>query len=266
MGLKGQEEASNRSYYGDCAVGSVDCLGILQREDADYALVQIKWAGYWILINDKGRVSKRDWSRRQSLFVMTRQKGVQTNLSNSIQSAHCPGCGAAESDVTSHACEYCGAVLNDGSHDWVLVNACSLQSKTAFEWRQSLKEIETSSQSVKSSMDLTEWVIQIVAADGLLKSEEQDAILKLCSKLGLDEGHAKGLIEAVTQRHGEAVQPPDHAMGRHWLETIVDISLADGVVSNEEKAVLLKLGAFMDWAEIDVNLLINKRRALMNGR
>jgi tellurite resistance protein len=140
---------------------------------------------------------------------------------------------------------------------------CSLQSKTAFEWRQSLEVIERQSQSVKSSMDLTEWVIQIVAADGLLKSEEQDAILKLCSKLGLDERLAKGLIAAVTERHGETLQPPDYSVGKQWLEAITDIALADGVVSDEEKAVLLKLGAFMDWAEIDVNLLINKRRALL---
>jgi len=260
--FKDQEKDGKRSYYGDCAVGSVDCLGVFQREDADYALVQVKWAGYWILIQGKGKVVKRDWSRKQSLFVLTRQKGVQTNLATAIQSAHCPGCGAAESDVTSHACEYCGAVLNDGSHDWILMHACSLQSKTAFGWRQSLEEIESHVQSVKSSMDLTEWVIQIVAADGLLKSEEQDAILKLCSKLGLDEGHAKGLIAAVTERHGETLQPPDHSVGKQWLEAITDIALADGVVSDEEKAVLLKLGAFMDWAEIDVNLLINKRRAI----
>ena len=261
--LNDQENEGKRRYYGDCAVGSVECLGVLQREDADHALVRVKWAGYWITIQEKGKVEKRDWSRKQTLFVLTRQKGVLTNLATSIQSAHCPGCGAAESHVTSHACEYCGAVLNDGSHDWVLMHACSFQSKTALEWRQPLEEVENHRQSIRSSMDLTEWVIQIVAADGLMQSQEQEAILKLCAKLGLDEGHAKGLIESVTQRHGETIVPPDHSVGKQWLEAVTDIALADGVVSDEEKAVILKLGAFMDWSEIDVNMLINKRRSML---
>lgn len=96
-----------------------------------------------------------------------------------------------------------------------------------------------------------------------MQSEEQEAILSLCAKQGLEEWHAKGLMQAVTQRHGEETKPPDTSTGKQWLEAVADIALADGVVSDEEKAVLLKLGAYMDWSEIDVNLLINKRRALL---
>lgn len=258
-----QGDGVQRAYYGDCAVGSVDCLGVIQRDEGDFALMGIKWAGYLMRVKKDGDASKEEWSRKHSLFVLMRQKGVQTNLSTSILSAHCPACGAAESDVTSHACQYCGAVLNDGAHDWVLVQDCSFGSYTALEWRQSLEKLEEIHYSARSSLDLTEWLIQVVAADGLMQSEEQEAILKLCAKQGLDEGHARGLMQAATQRHGEEIKPPDTRTCKLWLEAVADIALADGEVSDEEKAVLLKLGAYMGWSKIDINLLINKRRALL---
>lgn len=126
--LKQQTSEPHRVYFGDCAVGGVDCLGVIRRDDVDYAIIKIKWAGYKVELQKGGKVYKRDWSRRASLFVLMRKKGIKTDLATSIQSAHCPACGAAESDVVSHACDYCGAVLNSGEHDWVLTVECAFHS------------------------------------------------------------------------------------------------------------------------------------------
>ena len=34
----------------------------------------------------------------------------------------CWNCGAPYSKRTGYKCEYCGGVLNDGNHDWILAN------------------------------------------------------------------------------------------------------------------------------------------------
>ena len=54
--------------------------------------------------------------------MLYRQPGTRTDSGKGISSAHCPGCGAPEADSASSACEFCGAVLNDGSLGWVLVD------------------------------------------------------------------------------------------------------------------------------------------------
>jgi uncharacterized tellurite resistance protein B-like protein len=117
----------------------------------------------------------------------------------------------------------------------------------------------------RSDLDLMEWVIQAVAANQLLKTEERKAVATLCLKLGLDEHYAEGLLEVATQRHGESVLPPDHTTGRKWMEAIADIALADGEVSEEERTLMNKLGNCKEWSDIDIKLLINKRRSILRA-
>ena len=83
-----------------------------------------------------GRIGKQGWLSAHwpdltSVFVLGRRSGLQSDLDLSVSSAHCPGCGAAESDSTSSACEFCGTVLSDGSHDWALLEVHSDISRGA---------------------------------------------------------------------------------------------------------------------------------------
>jgi hypothetical protein len=254
-----------RGYFGDCAVGSVDLLGLICEQSTDHALIAIHWAGHQRQKSADGKPVNQGWMRQKSLFVLSRNKGVQTNLSQSIQSAHCPACGGAESNAASHACEYCGVVLNSGDNDWVLTEQGNLNSKWARDWTKKLNPSEAKKQPSRSDMDLMEWVIQTVAADQLLKTEERKAVATLCLKLGLDEHYAEGLLKAATQRHGESVLPPDHITGRKWIEAIADIALADGEVSEEERSLMSQLGHCMEWSDIDIKLLINKRRSILRA-
>jgi hypothetical protein len=73
-----------------------------------------------------------------SLFVLWRKPGVKTDGGKGISSAHCPSCGAPESDSASAACDFCGAVLNDGSHGWVLVDIANKSDSRGARILQSL--------------------------------------------------------------------------------------------------------------------------------
>ena len=124
-------DKSLRRYWGDAAVGSVETLGVLPGdphaseahagESRDRALVEVRWAGRTFTAQPgKQPAPAGENALFRTLYVLHRRTGVKSDVASSVTSAHCPSCGAPEGDVTASACEFCGAVLNDGSHDWVL--------------------------------------------------------------------------------------------------------------------------------------------------
>ena len=74
----------------------------------------------------------------RTLMVLFRKPGVKTDASLAVSSAHCPNCGAPETDSASNACEFCGTVLNDGSVSWVLM---STYSQASGEGQQILQQL-----------------------------------------------------------------------------------------------------------------------------
>ena len=112
-----------RTFTGDCAVGSVWLKGVAAGDPLDRAIVQIDWSGAHFKAKPGELPAAIDISSlHQTLFVLGRRHGVKTDPGRGMSSSHCPGCGAPESDSAASACEFCGAVLNDGSLDWALLD------------------------------------------------------------------------------------------------------------------------------------------------
>ena len=64
----------------------------------------------------------RDWYMKYEL-VFNRKAGVKTDAGkkgNSI--TKCPNCGAPTEVTSSGQCTYCGSVITNGEHDWVLTD------------------------------------------------------------------------------------------------------------------------------------------------
>lgn len=64
----------------------------------------------------------RDWYMKYEL-VFNRKAGVKTDVGkkgNSI--TNCPNCGAPTEVTSSGQCTYCGSVITNGEHDWVLTD------------------------------------------------------------------------------------------------------------------------------------------------
>ncbi|MDB5289255.1 MAG: hypothetical protein JWL69_496 [Phycisphaerales bacterium] len=112
-----------RSFYGKCAVGSVSLLGVLGDAQGDRAVVEVRWTGT-LMTAVPGQPPKASAGEQTvfSLFVLWRQPGSKTDAGKGISSAHCPSCGAPASGGASNACDFCGCVLNDGAHGWVLAD------------------------------------------------------------------------------------------------------------------------------------------------
>lgn len=66
------------------------------------------------------RDPNRDWYMRY-VMIFNRKAGVKTDpgrQGNSI--TNCPNCGAPTEITSSGQCPYCGSVVTNGEHDWVL--------------------------------------------------------------------------------------------------------------------------------------------------
>ncbi len=64
----------------------------------------------------------RDWYMKYKM-TFSRKAGVKTDPSkkgNSI--TNCPNCGAPTEVTSSGQCSYCGSVITNGEHDWVLTD------------------------------------------------------------------------------------------------------------------------------------------------
>ena len=64
----------------------------------------------------------KDWYMKYEM-VFNRKAGLKTNpgrKGNSI--TNCPNCGAPTEVTSSGQCSYCGSVITNGEHDWVLTD------------------------------------------------------------------------------------------------------------------------------------------------
>ena len=109
-----------RTFFADCAVGSVRLIGILPSPEADRAVVEVRWNGKKFAQQDGPPRQVGPEALFHTLFIFWRLPGARTDVGKGICSAHCPSCGAPESGGTSNACDFCGTVLTDGAHGWVL--------------------------------------------------------------------------------------------------------------------------------------------------
>ena len=64
----------------------------------------------------------RDWYMRYEM-VFNRKAGLKTDLGKKGTSiTNCPNCGAPTEITSAGQCAYCGSVITNGEHDWVLTD------------------------------------------------------------------------------------------------------------------------------------------------
>ena len=159
-----------RAFWGDCAVGGLETLGVICAASAgeaggrpvaagaqstpgagaaeapaprsggtapntpghDRALLSIRWSARRYQVDTHGRLERTaEANVEHHLLVLMRQANVKTDVAAGVSSAHCPACGAPVVDDVSDACSYCGAVFNDGSRGWVLAEMLPASSGQA---------------------------------------------------------------------------------------------------------------------------------------
>ena len=269
----------SRHYTGDCAVGSVDVRGVLRKPPRDAVLVEIRWSGTEF-VAERGQPpkrTKRGLAIRQ-LFVFGRNSGVVTDVGSSVSSSHCPGCGAPESDLTSNACQFCGEVLNDGSHDWVLDQILALNSPEAQQWlRQLTAETVVEAQVIGQATgpvasrtdgpprgrELLIWIVKMALADQQLDDRERKLLVRMAQNQQVPLDELNALVLSAEQGTLEAPTPANGEQGREWLVAMADMSVRDGKVQAAEYQMLRQVGAKLNWTDYNIKRLLRERHTRM---
>ncbi|MGE5608926.1 MAG: TIM44-like domain-containing protein, partial [Bacillota bacterium] len=257
-------EQGGRAFFGDCGVGAVEAVGVVCGQEMDRALVKIRWAGNRFVVDRNGQAQKTDrYLVTESLFVLGRKAGAQTQVDRVISSAHCPHCGGPETDTAADRCEFCGAVLNDGTHDWVLMDVLSMVSGEAQRLLEQAGENgqwKGQRQGMSASNRLA-LMVRASLADGEVGEAERRMLMAAGAKRGLAAEQLERMIDAAAQKSLDLPQPRDQEEARQWLGGMVAMALADGVINREEGEMLRQVARSYGFGEYDLRMLISRQRA-----
>jgi uncharacterized tellurite resistance protein B-like protein len=278
--LRSQRDPNGtRTWYGDRGVGSVDTVGFLLTQDSELstqdsfnlALLEVRWSGTRFTIDRGGQIHRHEQSAvSHLLLVLARKPDGKSDTDKAIASAHCPTCGAPESNSASGVCDFCGATLNDGSQTWALLDAAPMSHPRAFTFLQQLRQQVPTAQAqadgngnghaVAPAAALA-WMIKMTLADGQLDSGEREILESYARSNDIPPDRLEQMLAAAHANSLDVPMPADNLEARAHLEVMARAALADGKITKEEAALLQSAGERLGLSEYDVQQLLKRTRS-----
>ncbi len=265
--LHADERGDGRFWFGECGVGSVDTMAIVRNDDFDRAIIDIHWSGSRF-VQKAGEPPRKGEQTPvfRSVFVLARKPGVKSSADRGITSAHCPNCGAPVSSTDSNACEFCGTVLNDGSHGWVLEDAMGADSARIRELMDPLGPDAMRNGARPSAGGILAWMVQMAGCDGNIDDKEKRMLLQTAQLRNVPAERINGMIAAMANGGMNPPQPANREQAIEWLGEMAEMALADGQVSNAEWYLLRKAGSRIGFADADLKLMLKRAQSQMLER
>lgn len=234
------------------AVGAVEVVAFEESGPWRRVHVAVKWSAAGEL--------------RQHFFVLRRAAGAKTDARRGLRTARCPSCGAPPSEGSEAACAYCSTPLNDGKRDWVLTELMPFG-----EWKRpgGVSIAAGRAQPAAAGLD---WGADLSPADAygiLARATLADGEETLAERAFLDAyARSRGLPPAKAgeiasaARAGllDAPRAEDGAQAETMLRGMIRMSLADGVVTEDERSALHSFAARFGLRPDDITLMIAEER------
>lgn len=241
--LEALSAAGRQKVFQECAVGAVNTLSIGDDGERETANVEIRWSAKQG-VGPKGQPAPRLPSVPQRwVFSLSRKVGTPSPAKAGVSTSRCPSCSAPLSDNASTACEYCGAELASGDHDWVLTNAAPWESFGARAPRPSGPRPSRVPDREERER-LLYLMAAMAAADGVVDERERK-LLRLCAErwsvpfanveLALKAG--PGLFDKLITRGS--------AEAETFLRELVQMALVDGKIDRKERQLLESAAAHL---------------------
>lgn len=280
------DNSGARRFYTSCAVGAIDLLGIEQKEPDDQTYVEVIWSGLpSILTPNKSIETAPKPINFRHVFVLGRKHGALTKVTSSLASTQCPSCGAPEQTGTANECPYCGTVMNDGSSEWVLeavVDKTDPQVSAVLTKMNQLRQnpakqrpaqtqpatVATGaaapfSQYGLTGLELVKWAAAMMLADGQIDPKELEMLNGIARQRDVSGQKLQNIITELKS----ADDPVDFVMRTSTLATsnellvqLARVALSDGRLSDEENAMLQRVGQRIGMQPADINMLVSRER------
>ena len=264
------------------SINGLDLVGFVVEDAGHFTLLHVDW---WR--NDKSR---------DSLLVLHRQSGVQSNQDMALLSAHCPSCGAPEESQATDACVSCGQVTNTGKFDWVLLDFIDDQeSRQAHIWLRKMTPAVSEVTTLDSGPErrnalrkrLQPAVSELTTVDSgperrnaprkrlqpaaclmwaigeLVRAErftdaEQRLLARCASRNRIAAAEFAEWVERAQRGELVSPRPADDALTQTWLDNFVRLLFPDGTIDAETTALLMRLARIVGMPDYDVALAARK--------
>ncbi len=125
--LKGYVERKQINKLERISVNYTELVSFSQDNEKDILVVALNSSMIdYIIDEETGKILNGDNFRRlTNTYKLTyiRKRGILTEGgTGEVKTTNCPNCGAPTKITSAGKCEYCGAVITTGNHDWVLNN------------------------------------------------------------------------------------------------------------------------------------------------
>lgn len=248
--LKGELDAlsadGRQKVFQECAVGAVNTLSIGDDGARETANLELRWSAK-MGVGPKGQPAPALPSVPQRwVFSLTRKVGAHSVSKAGVSTSRCPSCSAPLGDNASTSCEYCGAELASGEHDWVLTAAAPWEAFGARAPRPSGPR-PTRVPDREERERLLYLMAAMAAADGVVDEKERK-LLRMCAErwgvpfanveLALKSG--AGLFDKLMTRGS--------AEAETFLRELVQMALVDGKIDRKERQLLEAAAAHLGLA------------------
>ena len=242
-------ELPRKTMRTNFSINGLDLVGFVVADEGHFALLQVDWC--------------RNGKSRESLLVLFRQAGVQSNQETALLTAHCPSCGAPEESQVTDACDACGQVTNTGKYGWVLRDL--IEDRTSLNARLWRRRVTSAVVNPKSAgtpplrpADCLQWAIYHLIGDGEFSQVERDVIGKCATRNRIAAGSVDAWFEQAQQ--GTLALPHLHAevSADEWLNQLVGFVLHDGRIAGDARSLLMRLAEILYLPEYDVALVARK--------
>ncbi|MDJ0848011.1 MAG: Tim44-like domain-containing protein [Myxococcota bacterium] len=242
----------------DVEIQAINVTGVKECEGWHRVAVLVQWAGQRLERQPRGGLQPTGGPVDEiTILVLARRVGARTQLADAISSAHCPGCGAPETGTEGARCAFCGIVLNDGTTDWILVDAMPVDSD---EGQECLREFVVPGGRPASDAEPSAlppgafaWLVRVMCADGTPEPQVTQMLARVSQRLGA------GFDEPL-----EWLASSDDV--RRALVAIVDLCIAYGGVGEARREALRELAERGGLTPVDVRMAIHQRTRLWEGR
>lgn len=258
------------TFFENISFASATLKAIMVKEDIERIYLLVVWSGIPVSCTAQGRIPQlhRFVKPRRDVFVFVRKPGQKTNLNNALSSAHCHFCGGPMTSGFAINCNYCNALLNDGS-DWILEKILNPESQEYISvqvFKQKLikkvveevKREKVDNETMRSGRDLISMAAQMLLADGKIDDAEMKLIKEFAESFSMSEELLNGIIEALKQGELHIPIPKDLREAHKLMESAIRMALADGEIATEEQDYIEQLAKKFGYGKTDLKMLMRK--------
>jgi len=241
--LSNKIEKENKFIYNRIFLNDVSLMGIMQNNNKNVLTISIKSSYQRVSINDGKLVLIDPFVNIQNEYVIMERDIKAGDSKGSLYAHACPSCGAPIGDTVNTKCEYCGAELNSTSNEWIITGYMSQGEYQAYYSQNAqafLSKVDPN--KVDGLYKVRDYafnnVLIMIAADGILDSEELNFANKLAKKWGYNVNKIQGMFELAKNQKLGIRMPEDEKSRKKIYKLMVKAANVDGNVSPEEQSLL----------------------------